>query len=267
MAERSRSILQDGDAVLFIDSKEREYLKVLKKGSRLSIRGGTFQADLLIGLEEGSLVYSPLREPFWLLRPTYAHLVPNLPRRAQVIYPKDLGPILLWGDIYPGATVLEVGVGPGALTMALLRAVGKEGRLISYEVREDFCQMAQENVRRFFGMAENWTLKLADAYQGIEEQEIDRVVIDVAEPWRVLSHAAQALRSGGVLLGFVPTVVQVKALVDALRAHEQFTAIEVMENLLRFWHVKDLSVRPEHRMVAHTGFIIVTRKVKGQHRP
>jgi tRNA (adenine57-N1/adenine58-N1)-methyltransferase len=263
MAEKSRSILEDGEAVLLIDSKEREYLKVLRKGGRFSIRGGTFQADLLIGLEEGSLVRSSLREPFWLFRPTYAHLVPNLPRRAQVIYPKDIGLILLWGDIHPGTTVLEVGVGPGALTMALLRAIGKEGRLISYEVREDFCQMARENVERFFGIPENWTLKLADAYQGIEEQEIDRAVIDVAEPWRVLPHAAQALRPGGVLLGFVPTVVQVKALVDALRADEKFAAIEVMENLLRFWHVKGLSVRPEHRMVAHTGFIIVARRVHG----
>jgi tRNA (adenine57-N1/adenine58-N1)-methyltransferase len=123
--------------------------------------------------------------------------------------------------------------------------------------------MARENVQRFFGASENWTLKLADAYEGIEEQEIDRVVIDVAEPWRVLLHAAPALRPGGVLIGFVPTVVQVKALVDALRAHGQFAAIEVMENLLRFWHVKNLSVRPEHRMVAHSGFIIVARRAQG----
>ncbi len=256
------SILRDGDAVLLMDYKEREYLKVLKKGGRFSIRGGTFEADQIIGLEEGSLIHSSLGEPFWLLRPTYAHLIPHLPRRAQVIYPKDLGPILLWGDIYPGAAVLEIGVGPGALTMALLRAIGKEGRLVSYEVREDFCRMAQENVERFFGRAEHWTLKLADAYQGVEERGMDRVVVDVPEPWRVLPHAAQALRPGGVFLSFVPTVVQVKALVDALRTQGTFAAIEVLETLLRFWHVQGLSVRPEHRMVAHTGFIIVARKLK-----
>jgi tRNA (adenine57-N1/adenine58-N1)-methyltransferase len=260
MTQRSRSVLREDEPILLLDSKQREYLRILKKGGRISIRGGTLDADRLIGLEEGSLVYSSVREPFRLLRPTYAHLIPHLPRRAQVIYPKDIGPILLWGDIYPGAKVLEVGVGPGALTIALLRAVGSEGSLTSYEVREDFCQMARENVRRFFGAAENWRLKLADAYQDIGERDMDRAVIDVPEPWRVLPQAAAALRAGGVVLAFVPTTVQVKTLVDALRAERNFAAIEVMESWLRFWHVEGLSVRPEHRMVAHTGFIIVARK-------
>jgi tRNA (adenine57-N1/adenine58-N1)-methyltransferase len=258
-----RTLLQAGDTVLFIDSKEREYLRTLKAGARISLRGGALQADDLIGLPEGSRVHTAMREPFWVFRPTYAHLIPNLPRRAQVIYPKDVGVMLLWGDVFPGATVVEVGAGPGALTIALLRAIGPTGRLLTVEAREDFCQMARENVARFFGDTSNWTLTLGDAYAGIEARDADRLLIDVPEPWRVLPHAASALRPGGVLVGYVPTVVQVKALVDELRSHPGFAAIEVMESLLRFWHVKDLSVRPEHRMVAHTGFIIVARRVQG----
>src|SRR5262249_40957398 len=127
--------LQPGDAILFIDGKDREYLRVLRAGARIHLREGTMQSDHLIGLNEGSTVYNSAGEPFLVVRPTFASLIPNLPRRAQVIYPKDIGPILLWGDIYPGARVLEIGAGPGALTMALLRAVGSEGAVISYEAR------------------------------------------------------------------------------------------------------------------------------------
>lgn len=255
------TFLQAGDTVLFIDRKEREYLRTLKAGGRISLHGGALQADQIIGLPDGSLVHTARNEPFRVLRPTYAHLIPNLPRKAQVIYPKDVGIMLLWGDIVPGASVVEVGAGPGALTIALLRAIGPTGKLVTVEAREDFCAMSRENVARFFGEASNWTLMLGDAYAGIEARDVDRLLIDVPEPWRVLPHAAQALRPGGVLVGYVPTVVQVKVFVDELRAHPGFAAIEVMENLLRFWHVKDLSVRPEHRMVAHTGFIIVARRV------
>lgn len=257
----NRSLLQPGDDVLFVDTKEREYLRTLKPGSRISLHKGSFQADRIIGLPEGSLVYTQNNEPFRILRPTYAHLIPNLPRRAQVIYPKDVGVMLLWGDIYPGASVVEVGAGPGSLTIALLRAIGPTGTLTTIELREDHAAMARANVARFFGNAPNWTVQLADAYEGFVAHDIDRLLIDIPEPWRVLPHAAKALRPGGVLVGYVPTVVQVKALVDDLRAHPGFDAVEVMENFHRYWHVKDLSVRPEHRMVAHTGFIIIARRV------
>lgn len=256
-----RTLLQAGDTVIFLDNKEREYLRTLKAGGRISLRGSPILADQIIGLPEGSRVYDPRNEPFWVFRPTYAHLIPNLPRQAQVIYPKDVGIMLLWGDVFPGARVVEVGVGPGALTIALLRAIGPTGRLLTIEARTDFCEMARDNVTRFFGAAPQWALTRGDAYAGIPARDVDRVFIDVPEPWRVLPHAAATLRSGGVLVGYVPTVVQVKALVDELRSQPGFAAIEVMENLLRFWHVKDLSVRPEHRMVAHTGFIIVARRV------
>jgi tRNA (adenine57-N1/adenine58-N1)-methyltransferase len=261
MLTPNRSILQPGEDVLFVDSKEREYLRTLKPGGRISLHKGTFQADQIIGLQEGSLVYTQNNEPFRIFRPTYAHLIPNLPRKAQVIYPKDTAVMLLWGDIFPGASVVEIGAGPGALTIALLRAIGPSGKLTTVEIREDHCDMARMNVARFFGDTPNWSLQLANAYEGFDAHDVDRLLIDLSEPWRVLPHAAKALRYGGVLVGYNPTIVQVKSLVDELRAHPGFDGIEVMENLHRYWHVKELSVRPEHRMVAHTGFITIARRV------
>jgi len=256
------SLLRAGDSVLFIDRKDREYLRTLKPGARVHVRRGTIAADDLIGKSEGVLVRNSAEEVFLLLRPSYAHLIPNLPRRAQVIYPKDIGPILLWGDVYPGATVIEVGTGPGAMTMALLRAVGREGRVISYEARAEFAEMAAENIRRFHGEALNWTVRVQDAFEGFLETGVDRLLVDLAEPWHLISHAAAALRLGGVLTAYLPTVLQVKQQVDALRDHGGFARIEVMESLLRFWHVQNRSVRPEHRMVAHTGFVIVAHRVE-----
>ena len=256
-----RTILQPGDSVLFIDHKEREYIRILHPGSVIALRGGNIPAEQFIGLSEGSLVQVGQSERFRILRPTYARLIPNLPRQAQVIYPKDVGPILLWGDVFPGARVLEVGSGPGALSIALLRAVGPEGHLLTVDIRADHCKMARNNVKRFIGPTPNWTLAQADAYKGLPVREVDRTFIDLPEPWQVLPHARGVLRPGGVLVGYLPTVLQVKALVDALYADPRFDCVEVMENMLRFWHVKDRSIRPEHRMVAHTGFIIVARRV------
>lgn len=258
----SRAVLRPGDAVLFIDRKDREYLRTLRPGARVHLRRGTIEADTLIGQPEGRVVRNSAEEAFLLLRPSFAHLIPNLPRQAQVIYPKDVGPILVWGDIYPGATVIEVGTGPGSMTMALLRAVGPGGRLISYELRPEFAQMAEENVRRFHGEAPQWTLRVGDAMAGFVESEVDRLVADLAEPWHLLDHAARALRLGGIFVAWLPTVLQVKQHVDALRGHGSWARVEVMECLLRFWHVQQRSIRPEHRMVAHTGFIVVAHRVE-----
>jgi tRNA (adenine57-N1/adenine58-N1)-methyltransferase len=255
-----RALLRDGDAVVLVDSKERAYLRVLRAGRQLAVRGGALACDALIGLPEGSTIETPRRERFLLLRPTYAQLVPRLPRRAQPIYPKDVGPILLWGDVAPGMRVVEVGTGPGALTIALLRAVGPGGAVVSYEARAEFAAMARDNVGRFHGPAPNWTLHVADAFAGIHERDIDRLVVDLAEPWRLLDAAAAALRPGGVLTGFVPTALQVKALVDALRSHGSFALVETFETLLRPWYASGRSLRPEHRMVAHTGFLVFARR-------
>ncbi len=256
-----QAVLQPGDSVLFIDQKEREYIRILHPGRVIALRGGNVPAEQFIGLAEGSLVQIGQGERFRILRPTYARLIPNLPRQAQVIYPKDIGPILLWGDVFPGARVLEVGSGPGALSMALLRVIGPTGHLLTVDIRADHCKMARNNVKRFLGATQNWVLAQTDAYQGLPVQAVDRILIDLPEPWQVLPHAREVVRPGGALVGYLPTVLQVKALVDALHEDPRFACVEVMENMLRFWHVKDRSIRPEHRMVAHTGFIVVARRV------
>jgi tRNA (adenine57-N1/adenine58-N1)-methyltransferase catalytic subunit len=257
--------LKPNDAVLFIDRKGRRYLKMLRPGTRILIRGD-ISADELVGTDEGSRVKLSGGETFLVLRPTYADLIPHLPRQAQVIYPKDTGPLLIWGDVFPGATVIEGGVGAGALTIALLRAVGPAGRVISYELREDFAAAARRNVAAFFGAAPNWTLKLGDLYAGFAETGVDRLFLDLAEPGRALGVAARALRAGGVLICYVPTAIQLGDTVTALERDGGFGEVESFETLMRNWHVKGLSVRPVHRMVAHSGFIIVSRRLASPSR-
>jgi tRNA (adenine57-N1/adenine58-N1)-methyltransferase len=259
-AAGERARLRAGEAVLLIDRKQREYLRTLRPGARLHVRGGSIPADELIGRPEGRTVQNSGGEGFLVLRPTFAALIPNLPRRAQVIYPKDIGPILLWGDIGPGQRVLEAGTGPGALTLALLRAVGPGGAVISYEIRAEFIDMARANVHQSHGDAPQWTVVHADVRAGIAARDLDRVVLDLVDPWAALPAVAAALRPGGVLIVYVPTVLQVKQVVDAAPAHG-FGALQIHETLMRPWHCEGLSLRPEHRMVAHTGFIISGRRL------
>lgn len=253
--------LQDNEPVVLIDRKEREYLAGLDRNRPILIRGGKILADHIIGQEEGSVVRSSVNEPFLVFRPSLTQLIPNLPRHAQVIYPKDLGPILIWADLFPGARVVEAGVGAGALTMALLRAIAGEGHLYSYEIRQDFAAMAEKNIAKYFGAAPNWTLKIGDVGAELHERNIDRIILDLPEPWQVIESAWQALRPGGILLCYLPTVLQVKSLVDALRDDRRFACIETMETLMRFWHIKGMSARPQHRMVAHTGFLTCARRL------
>ena len=246
--------------MLLIDRKGRRYLKILERGRKVIIRG-EIRTEALWGLDEGSRVTLSTGEPFLVMRPTYADLIPLLPRAAQVIYPKDTGPMLVWGDVYPGATVIEGGVGAGAFTLALLRAVGPHGRVISYEVREDFAARARRNVATFGGPAANWELKLRDLYDGFDETDVDRIFIDLPEPGRALDVVERALRPGGVFVSYVPTALQLKEVVESLQHHPRFAEIESFETLMRNWHVKGMSVRPVHQMVAHSAFIIIARRL------
>jgi tRNA (adenine57-N1/adenine58-N1)-methyltransferase len=181
-----------------------------------------------------------------------------MPRGAQVIYPKDIGPILMLADIFPGAQVLESGVGSGALTSALLRAIGPTGRVTGYEIRDDFAQRAIRNVHGFLGADVPLDVEVRDVYEGIDERDLDRVILDLPEPWRVVKHAIEALRPGGILCAYLPTILQVGRLREEIAA-APFGMVDTLEVLQRGWHVEGQSIRPDHRMVAHTGFLTVAR--------
>ena len=259
---------QSGERVHLIDKKERPYALTLKAGEIFQHSGDRISHDDIIGKPDGTVVKFSNGKLMVAVHPTLAEYTLKMPRGAQVIYPKDLAVIPMWADIYPGARVFEAGVGSGALTMALLRAVGDRGCVVSYEMREDFAATATKNIERFMGKVPNHFLQIRNAYEGIEIGEgasswlFDRVVLDLPEPWRVVPHAARALRSGGLYLSYVPTVPQVMQTVQALEQSRVFTMVQNFETLLRTWNIKGRSVRPDHRMVAHSGFITVARKVE-----
>jgi tRNA (adenine57-N1/adenine58-N1)-methyltransferase len=248
------------DFVLLIDQKGREYLLRLEQGGRFHSHYGFVEHDDMIGRQEGTSILTSRGHNLWVFRPTLAQIIMNMPRQAQVIYPKDIGTILMWADVYPGSTVVEIGTGYGALTMALIRAVGPSGSIISYEIREDFFRAAQRTVSRYLGDCPQWTIRLQDAVEGIVEREVDRILIDVPEPWKIIPRAKQALRPGGIVLCFMANAIQVKSLNDGFQEVGGFVMPETIEILLRPWHVKGISVRPVHRMTAHTGFMTTARR-------
>lgn len=253
--------LKDGERIHLVDRKGRVYALTLRAGKIHQHSGQTIAHDALIGLQDGSSVTLSGGAKFVVLRPTLAEYIMKMPRGAQVIYPKDLATILVWADIYPGATVVEAGVGSGALTMTLLRAVGESGRVVSYEIRDDFAERALENIERYLGKVGHHVLHRKDIALGIEEQDVDRVVLDLPEPWRVVPEAIRALRSGGIFLSYLPTVPQVVQLVEALQGSGAFGMIETFETLQRPWNIEGRSVRPALRMVAHSAFLTVARKL------
>lgn len=254
--------LQNGERVHLVDRKERHYAFTLKAGETFQLSGETLAHDDLIGKPDGSMVTLSRGRRLIALRPTLSEYVLKMPRGAQVLYPKDLGVIVQWADIYPGARVFEAGAGSGALTMTLLRAVGERGHVISYEAREEFARTAMTNIERYLGPVHNLTLRQRNVYEGIEETDLDRMVLDLPEPWQVVPHAVTALRSGGVYLSYVPTIPQVMQTVEALHRATVFVMIQTFETLLRTWNIEARSVRPDHRMVAHSGFLTVARKVE-----
>jgi len=248
--------LAAGDQVVLVDSKNRRYLVRLKAGGEFHTHAGLTFHDALIGRTEGSVVRSNTGARYTVLRPTLAEFVLSMPRGAQVIYPKDLGALVVQADIFPGARVLEAGVGSGALSIALLRA---GGHVTGYEVRADFARVARANVERFLGDADMpYVIHQRDVYEGIDEVDLDRIVLDLPEPWRVVKHAEQALHPGGIFCSYLPTIGQVMALHEALGA-SAFGLRHTVEVLERSWQVKGQSVRPDHRMVAHTGFLTTAR--------
>jgi tRNA (adenine57-N1/adenine58-N1)-methyltransferase len=258
--------LQNGERIHLLDRKDRQYAVTLKAGDIFQHSGETIQHDELIGKADGSLITLSRGTRMIALVPTLGEYVLKMPRGAQVIYPKDLAMITIWADVYPGAHVFEAGTGSGALTMALLRAVGPRGSVVSYETREDFARTAVKNIERYLGPVSNLTILRQDAYEGIqsgkEEGPFDRLILDLPEPWRVVPHAVEVLRSGGIYLSYVPTVPQAMQTVEALERTAVFGLIETFETLLRTWNIHGRSVRPDHRMVAHSGFITVARKVE-----
>jgi tRNA (adenine57-N1/adenine58-N1)-methyltransferase len=251
----ARGPVAAGERVLLVDAKQRRYLMTVQPGGSFHTHAGIVAHDDVIGGCEGASVASSTGRRFVVVRPTLADTVLKMPRGAQVIYPKDLGAILLGADIGPGVRVLEAGVGSGALSMALLRA-GAD--VVGYELRADFAARARTNVRSYLGDEAPYRVEERDVYEGIEDEGLDRVVLDVPEPWRVLGPAEQALRPGGIFLAYLPSITQVAALRAAMTRH-CFGLAETSELLRRTWHVEDRSVRPDHRMVAHTGFITTAR--------
>jgi len=255
-------LFADGEVIVLVDKVGRRHRVRLRAGERHSIHSGLIQHDDLIGKPEGVVVKTQLGARLLAVRPTFAEQVTGRRRQTQPIYPKDLGAILVGADIYPGARVLEAGTGTGALTMSALRAVGPTGAVVSYEAREDFLEAATRAIVDTMGaIPPNLSLKLGDVYAGVEETEMDRLLLDVPEPWQAAGTARSAVRPGGILFAHCPNVSQVQRFFDCLREVRGFGMLEAYELLQRGWTVRGRSMRPSHRMVAHTGFLCFARRL------
>ena len=258
------NLFAEGDLVLLVDRKDRRYLFNLAAGDSFHSHGGIVEHSSIIGQEKGIRVRTSKGQVYYATVPTLADYVTNLPRSSQVIYPKDIGGILMFGDIFPGARVVEAGMGSAALTMALLRAIGPNGHLSSYEVREEAIIQGRENIGAMLGPAlENFRIRDNDIYDGIVEEAVDRIILDLPEPWRVIGSAGQKLVPGGIMVCFLPTILQVHNLAFTLQTEDSFEMVESVEILLRPWHIAANSARPMHRMVGHTGFLVSARKCVG----
>jgi tRNA (adenine57-N1/adenine58-N1)-methyltransferase len=256
--------LSAGETVVLTDRKDRRYLVRLAAGEKFSYHGGTFAHDELIGAPEGTRVRTNTGSRLLALRPTATDWTLKAPRGAQVVYPKDQAMIAGLADIAPGCEVVEAGAGSGALTAALLRAVVPGGRVVSFERREDFAERARRNVAARLGhVGDAWELVVADAGDHLAERACDRLVLDLLEPWDLVEPAAAALRPGGILCAYTPTITQVTRLREALDAAGGWARAETTETLQRGWTVDGLAVRPDHRMVAHTAFLTMVRRVPG----
>ena len=262
-----RGPFEAGERIALTDPKGRRHSIVLGAGAQFHTAKGPVNHDDLIGRPEGVVVTSARGVEYLAMRPLLREFTVAMPRGAAVIYPKDAALIVMGADIFPGATVLEAGAGSGALSCALLRAVGATGHLISYERREDFASIARRNVEDFFGQPHPaWDLRVGDLVVSLADRPItpgtvDRVILDMLAPWECVAAVAEILIPGGVLCCYVATTTQMAETIETLRAHTGFTEPEASEALVRAWHVEGLAVRPGHAMVGHTGFLIMTRRM------
>ena len=265
-AEMRRGPLRPGERVQLTDEKGRRNTITLTEGGAFHTHRGYLPHESIIGVPEGTIVTNTTGHQYQVLRPLLSDFVLSMPRGAAVVYPKDAGQIVTMADIYPGARVVEAGVGSGALSISLLRAVGDNGSLHSYERREEFADIARGNVETFFGGPHPaWEITLGDFQdQVVKNQEpgsVDRVVLDMLAPWECTDAVATVLAPGGVWISYVATVTQLSRTAEAIRADGRFTEPEGWESMVRGWHLEGLAVRPDHRMVAHTGFLLSTRRL------
>jgi tRNA (adenine57-N1/adenine58-N1)-methyltransferase catalytic subunit len=254
--------LAAGELVVLIDRRGRRYLVSLEAGGEWHSHAGLVPHDELIGRSEGAAVRTNRNMEVTVLRPTREDFVLKMKRGAQVVYPKDQAMIVAAGDVRPGCTVVEAGAGSGALTLALLAAVGPQGRVVSFEHREDHARIARRNVERFHGGApDNWELETTDVVHGLAGRRAHRIVLDLLEPWTVVAAAGDALAPGGLLVTYTPTVPQVMRTTETLWEDGRFSQVTTTETMVRGWDVDGLAVRPAHRMVAHTAFLTTARRV------
>jgi len=266
MGFRRHGPFRPGDQVQLTDPKDKRHTVTLREGGVFHTHKGSISHDDLIGQPEGSVVRSSNGTPYLAFRHLLRDYAVSMPRGAAVVYPKDAAQIVAMADIFPGARVVEAGVGSGALTCFLLRAVGETGHVTSYERRADFAEVARKNVERFFGTEPDgpvarWRLVVGDFAECLDESDVDRVVLDMLAPWECVDAAAKALTPGGVICCYVATTTQLSRTVETLREHGSFTEPHAWETLIRDWHVEGLAVRPDHRMVGHTGFLVTARRM------
>jgi tRNA (adenine57-N1/adenine58-N1)-methyltransferase len=257
-------LLAVGDAVVFVDREGREHMAILTPGAVTDIRGNLMPHDRLVGAPEGVRVRGSHAVEFRVVRATLSQFTRAMPRHATIVYPKDTALLVAYADIFPGAVVVEGGYGSGALSLALLRAIGPAplgGRLVTYELRVESKNRADKNVRLYLGEQPHHAVKIADIYQGIAERGVDRVVLDVPEPWDVVDHAAAALRPGGIFAAYIPTTLQLHRLALALSHSRRFLPSHSLETIERPWFVSPQSCRPAQKIIGHTGFLCFARAV------
>lgn len=257
-----RGPLAEGERVTLTDTKGRRHSVVLKADTQFHTTKGGVDHNAMIGQPEGIVVTSVNGLEFLVMRPLLAEFTVTMPRGAAVVYPKDAAQIVMGADIFPGARVIEAGVGSGALSMSLLRAIGPTGLLHSYERRADFAEIAQRNVTNFFGTTpQNWQVHLGDLALDITDDPVDRVILDMLAPWECVDAVAEVLVPGGMVCSYVATTTQLGRFVETLRAHTGFTEPEANEHMVRGWHAVGMAIRPNHAGIGHTGFLVTARRL------